>query len=379
MEAHAAFEIQINVVLLIFGGHDVQIDYGRGKIAAVIQFKCDGPQAVIVKADLTGKTNDILDFPIPFFIQLIMQVFANGLRVRLFKTKVIMKAARSVHNITVEAVQFVAGHNEQLLPACGSIKQTKQRCLIIVIIIGTEGLIKFIEQNHTFLVDGFQESRQTWVAGIHQNHWITLPNGGFTNHFCEQRFADAFITAEDHTHASGKTLEGRQDLFQFFRMNAIGFFCHADITPVDEEAAFLLVISDIESRDWQLIIASDAIIKNGELASSLNCFHFSSPALSKQNGFDINWCALQDLNLRPTDYRSVALPTELKAHESFCKRRGRRTNTVLPPQRRLSITGSSTRKGVSRLPFLLGGAQRQQPSFTNWERLRGNRDVRIVS
>ncbi len=25
------------------------------------------------------------------------------------------------------------------------------------------------------------------------------------------------------------------------------------------------------------------------------------------------WCALQDLNLRPTDYRSVALPTELKA------------------------------------------------------------------
>ena len=79
-------------------------------------------------------------------------------------------------------------------------------------------------------------------------------------------------------------------------MNAIGFFCHADITPVDEEATFLLVISDIESRDWQLIIASDAIIKNGELASSLNCFHFSSPAFPKQNGINNKWCALQDLN-----------------------------------------------------------------------------------
>ncbi len=43
---------------------------------------------------------------------------------------------------------------------------------------------------------------------------------------------------------------------------------------------------------------------------------------------------------------------------------GRRTNTVLPPRRRLSLTGSSTRSGVPRLPFLLSGAQRQT-SFTD--------------
>ncbi len=27
------------------------------------------------------------------------------------------------------------------------------------------------------------------------------------------------------------------------------------------------------------------------------------------------WCRLRDLNSRPTDYKSVALPTELKRHK----------------------------------------------------------------
>ena len=39
VKAQPTLEIQINIVFLIFGGHDVQIDYGRSKIDAVIQFK----------------------------------------------------------------------------------------------------------------------------------------------------------------------------------------------------------------------------------------------------------------------------------------------------------------------------------------------------
>ena len=39
VKAQPTLEIQINIVFLIFGSHDVQIDYGRSKIDAVIQFK----------------------------------------------------------------------------------------------------------------------------------------------------------------------------------------------------------------------------------------------------------------------------------------------------------------------------------------------------
>ena len=56
-------------------------------------------------------------------------------------------------------------------------------------------------------------------------------------------------------------------------MNAIGFLIDADIAPADKEAALLLAKPDIKGRDRQLIITSDAVIKNGELAASLDCFH----------------------------------------------------------------------------------------------------------
>ena len=80
VKAQATLEIQINIVFLIFGGHDVQIDYSGGKIATVIQFKGDRPQAVVVEADFSGKINDLVDFPILLFIQLVMKVFADVFR-----------------------------------------------------------------------------------------------------------------------------------------------------------------------------------------------------------------------------------------------------------------------------------------------------------
>ena len=114
-----------------------------------------------------------------------MQVFADVFRGRVIKAEVIMKAARPVYDIAVKTVQFVASHDKQLFPARGTVEQAQQRCLIVIIVAGTESLIEFIEKNHTFLMDGFQKSRKARAAGIHQDHRITLANGGFTNHFCE--------------------------------------------------------------------------------------------------------------------------------------------------------------------------------------------------
>ena len=37
------------------------------------------------------------------------------------------------------------------------------------------------------------------------------------------------------------------------------------------------------------------------------------PPAKRSNLIALNWCAPQDLNLRPPDYESDALPTELEA------------------------------------------------------------------
>ena len=48
-----------------------------------------------------------------------------------------------------------------------------------------------------------------------------------------------------------------------------------------------------------------------------------SPSVAHTNNLQDNfsetlaeWCRLRDLNSRPTDYKSVALPTELKRHKN---------------------------------------------------------------
>ncbi len=53
-------------------------------------------------------------------------------------------------------------------------------------------------------------------------------------------------------------------------MNAICFFRNTDIIALDQEAAFLLVKSNVKRCYWELVIASDAVIKDFVFASCLN-------------------------------------------------------------------------------------------------------------
>lgn len=76
--------------------------------------------------DLSGKLHNLLDLHVSLFLQLVAEIFPDGLRRGIIKTKMIVEPTRPVHDIAVETVQLVAGHDEQLLAAGRAVEEAEQ-------------------------------------------------------------------------------------------------------------------------------------------------------------------------------------------------------------------------------------------------------------
>ena len=185
-----------------------------------------------------------------------------------------MKAAGTVDQIIVQAIELVTGDNEEFFARAGAIEQTQHRILRIFIVPGLEGLIKLVKQDHNFLIDGFNEIGDTADIAVSQNDRIALFDGLDCNHLSGQRFTDAFIAAEDDTQVAVERFERIQHFGNLATLDTIHLFVDDHIRAAGQIETGHLRTVDIIGTRRDLVIRLHIVAIQEQITCAFNNFHF---------------------------------------------------------------------------------------------------------
>lgn len=269
-------EFHGDVVVLGVEVDDVQVLDGIRKRQAGVEFKGDGTQAVIIEVNTAGETNDGIDLGEVFRLELILHVGADLISGGVIEPEVVMEAAGAVDKEIIEALEIIAGDNEEALAVGSTIKQGEHGGLRVgFIIIGGmgEGFIELIKKDHDFLVDGFEVGGDAGDGFIDNEDGQAGGDSAGGEHAGEHRLTDTFCTAEDDAEGAREHFVGRHDLFDLGFMWAIDSFVDLQIGTGFQIEAAELGEADTVGGGGQRIEGAKGIIIDLVLDASVDDFH----------------------------------------------------------------------------------------------------------
>ena len=272
----AAGEFHGDVVVLGVEVDDVQVLDGIREGQAGVEFKGDGTQAVIIEVNTAGETNDGIDLGVEFRLEFILHVGTDLISGGVIEPEVVVKAAGAVDKEIIEALEIIAGDNEEALAIRGAIKQGEHGGLRVgFIIIGGmgEGFIKLIKQDHDFLVNGFEVGGDAGDGFIDNEDGQTGGDGTGGEHAGEHRLTDTFCTAEDDAEGAREHFVRRHDLFDLGFMRAIDGFVDLQIRAGLQIEAAELGEADAVGGGGQRIEGAKGIIIDLVLDAGVDDFH----------------------------------------------------------------------------------------------------------
>nr|DAG67666.1 MAG TPA: hypothetical protein [Caudoviricetes sp.] len=273
---NAVCEFHGDVVVLGVEVDDVQVLDGIRKRQAGVEFKGDGTQAVIIEVNTAGETNDGIDLGEVFRLELILHVGADLISGGVIEPEVVMEAAGAVDKEIIEALEIIAGDNEEALAVGSTIKQGEHGGLRVgFIIIGGmgEGFIEFIKEDHDFLVDGFEVGGDAGDGFIDNEDGQAGGDSAGGEHAGEHRLTDTFCTAEDDAEGAREHFVGRHDLFDLGFMWAIDSFVDLQIGTGFQIEAAELGEADTVGGGGQRIKCAKGIIIDLVLDAGVDDFH----------------------------------------------------------------------------------------------------------
>ena len=273
---NAVCEFHGDVIVLGVEVDDVQVFDGIREGQAGVEFKGDGTQAVIIEINTAGETNNGIDLGEVFRLELILHVGADLISGGIIEPEVVVEAAGAVDKKIIETLEIIAGDNEEALAVGGTVKQGEHGGLRVgFIIIGGmgEGFIKFIKEDHDFLVNGFEVGGDAGDGFIDNEDGQAGGDGAGGEHAGEHRLTDAFCTAEDDAERAREHFVGRHDLFNLGFMRAIDGFVDLQIGTGFQIEAAELGEADAIGGGRQRIEGAKGIIIDLVLDAGVDDFH----------------------------------------------------------------------------------------------------------
>lgn len=269
-------EFHGDVIALSVEVDNVQILDGFCERQAGVEFKGDGTQAVIIKVNAAGKTDDGIDLVIIVRLELILHVGADFIGGGVIEAEVVMEAAGAVDEEIIEVFEIIAGDDEEAFAVGGAIEQREHGGLRIgFIIIGrvSEGFIEFIKEDHDFLVDGFEVGGDAGDGFIDNEDGQASRDGAGGEHTGEHGLADTFCAAEDDAKRTRESVVRCHDFFDLRFMRAIDSFVDLHIGAGFQIEAAELGEADAVGGGGQGIKGAKGIIVDLVLDAGIDDFH----------------------------------------------------------------------------------------------------------